>query len=234
MSYWERISKSDEWYTPKYIFDALQCEFDVDVAAPIDRTYCHVPAKEFITENSLTKSWKGFIWMNAPFGKRNGLEPWLTKISKHHNGIALVPDRTSAPWWQTAAKQSDALLFINHKVKFIKPDGSIGASPSAGTVLLAYGRVAVNSLATAEKNMLGILFKKFSENRYRMNAELPLFCEPPSNYNLTRISEDKRSDLQLPRTCYLSQTSTRRFSGSRTLSSVCVGNSISVLDPITI
>lgn len=185
MSYWERISKSDEWYTPKYIFDALQCEFDMDVAAPIDRTYCHVPAKEFIVEDSLTKDWKGFIWMNPPFGKRNGLEPWLRKISRHRHGVALVPDRTSAPWWQSAANESDALLFINHKVKFIRPNGTVGGSPSAGTVLLAYGQVAVNSLVTAEQNKLGILFKKFGNNGYRMRSEFGLFREPISNYNIT-------------------------------------------------
>lgn len=30
----EAAGKSDEWYTPKYIFDALNTWFDLDVAAP--------------------------------------------------------------------------------------------------------------------------------------------------------------------------------------------------------
>jgi len=33
MSHWEAAGKSSEWYTPKYIFDALGCTFDLDVAA---------------------------------------------------------------------------------------------------------------------------------------------------------------------------------------------------------
>ena len=37
MGVWESPGKSDEWYTPAYIFDALGAVFDLDVAAP-DRT----------------------------------------------------------------------------------------------------------------------------------------------------------------------------------------------------
>ena len=34
MGHWEGVGKSDEWYTPKYIFDALGVIFDLDVARP--------------------------------------------------------------------------------------------------------------------------------------------------------------------------------------------------------
>ncbi len=34
MSHWEASGESNEWYTPKYIFDALGTRFDLDVAAP--------------------------------------------------------------------------------------------------------------------------------------------------------------------------------------------------------
>jgi hypothetical protein len=33
MSHWETEGASDEWFTPAYIFEALGCVFDVDVAA---------------------------------------------------------------------------------------------------------------------------------------------------------------------------------------------------------
>lgn len=48
----ESAGMSDEWYTPKYIFDALGCKFNMDVSAPVDRTHCHVPANIFITKNA--------------------------------------------------------------------------------------------------------------------------------------------------------------------------------------
>jgi hypothetical protein len=138
VSAWEAIGKSDEWYTPKYIFDALGCTFDLDVAGP-GWGKCHVPADCAIPAASLNLRWNGFIWMNPPFGGRNGLEPWLDKFFEHGNGIALVPDRTSAPWFQKAAKRANALLFVSPKVKFERPDGSVGKSPGCGTVLMSAG-----------------------------------------------------------------------------------------------
>src|SRR5882757_9138069 len=99
------IGATDEWYTPPHVFSALGCEFSVDVASPGAEVTHWIPARRFIKAGSLERDWTdfGFIWMNAPFGGRNGLVPWLNKFIKHGNGIALVPDRTSAPWWQEFA-----------------------------------------------------------------------------------------------------------------------------------
>jgi len=145
MFHWEGIGKSDEWYTPKYIFDALGCEFDLDVAHPKQATY--VPTKNYYTENSLEKEWKGFIWMNPPFGKRKGIEPWLNKFLSHGNGISLTPDRTSAKWFQTYAPKMDAILFIGPRVKFIQPNGLASKAPSnVGTALLGLGNKAKEAL----------------------------------------------------------------------------------------
>lgn len=158
MSAWEDIGISDEWYTPKYIFDSFgSIMFDQDVAAPTNRVYCHVPAKEFITKASLDAEWTGFVWCNPPFGKRNGIVPWLDKMYEHGNGIALTPDRSSAPWWQTAIRQADCALLVNGKIKFIKPDGSIGKQPGTGTTLFGYGAMACQVLENAELNKLGVL-----------------------------------------------------------------------------
>lgn len=35
MAAYEAYGKSDEWYTPRYIFDAIGIRFDLDVAAPV-------------------------------------------------------------------------------------------------------------------------------------------------------------------------------------------------------
>lgn len=160
MGHHEAIGKSNEWYTPEYIFDALECRFDLDVAAPIDRTYCCVPANDFITSNSLNSDWEGFVWMNPPFGGRNAKTPWLDKIHKHGKGIALTPDRTSAPWWQKASRECDAMLFVNGKIKFRLPGGSYGKQPGNGTTLFAYGYNAKLALLKAEENGLGICLVK--------------------------------------------------------------------------
>jgi len=157
MSAWEAIGKSDEWYTPRYIFDALGCHFDMDVAHPAGQT-THVPCDEIITTDSLSKEWRGFVWMNPPFGGRNGLVPWLDKFFRHGNGIALTPDRTSAPWWQDAARRADVVFFIHGKIKFERPDGSIGRQPGNGTTLFGCGDRAAEALRNAQRNGLGIAF----------------------------------------------------------------------------
>ena len=149
MNAWEPcVGASDEWYTPAYIFDALGAVFDLDVAAP-PQGGPHVPARNWICERSLDIPWRGFVWMNAPFGGRNGLAPWLNKFFAHGHGIALTPDRTSAPWWQDAAHRADAVLFVAPKVKFERPDGSVGKSPGTGTTLFAAGDKAVTILLRA-------------------------------------------------------------------------------------
>ena len=147
MGYWEATGKTDEWYTPKYVFDALDCTFDLDVAHPTHATF--VPADMVLTERGLERDWTGFVWMNPPFGGRNGIVPWLEKFFDHGNGIALVPDRTSAPWFQKFAPMADAILFMSPKIKFIGADGKEGASPSTGTALFAKGERALAAFANA-------------------------------------------------------------------------------------
>lgn len=158
MGYWETAGASDEWYTPAYIFDALGVTFDLDVAnGAIDGA--HVPCHASIGSDSLSRPWHGFVWMNPPFGGRNGLVPWLDKFFVHGNGIALTPDRTSADWWQDAAERADAVLFMRGKVKFERSDGSVGKSPANGTTLFAAGARGVGALRRAAPT-LGILMER--------------------------------------------------------------------------
>jgi len=152
----EKIGKSDEWYTPKYIFDALNTTFDLDVASPKQKT--HVPAINFITENSLETEWNGFVWCNPPFGGRNGILPWAEKFIDHRNGLMLTPDRTSCPWWQYLASNCEYVLFVKGKIKFQKPDGTTGNSPANGTTIFSLGGKGLHSLLNAEKSGLGCLY----------------------------------------------------------------------------
>lgn len=155
MSAWEAPGASDEWFTPAYVFEALGVRFDCDVASPRGMT-TYVPADRFIERNSLSTDWTGFVWMNPPFGGRNGLEPWLDRFFDHGNGIALTPDRTSTPWFRKAWARADMVLFTP-KIQFIRPDGTRGKSPSNGTALFAKGGKAVGALTNAACEGLGII-----------------------------------------------------------------------------
>jgi hypothetical protein len=153
----ETLGKSDEWYTPRYLFDAMGVKFDLDVT-PARLGQSFVPAHKFLKGDGLIEEWEGFVWMNPPFGARNGLEPWLNRFLQHGNGVALTPDRTSSPWWQAAAKKSDAIIFMAPKVKFHMPSGEVGASPANGTTLFAKGWQGIEALKSAKH--LGILMSE--------------------------------------------------------------------------
>ncbi|AUQ74737.1 DNA N-6-adenine-methyltransferase [Phaeobacter piscinae] len=148
MASYEKQGESDEWYTPAYIFEALGVMFNLDVACPPEGPR-HVPANSFYSEKSLEREWTGFVWMNPPFGHQSTKRLWLRKFFEHGNGIALLPDRTSAPWWQEFAPLADAVLFVSPKVKFERPDGSIGEQPGTGTTLFAAGAKGAAALLRA-------------------------------------------------------------------------------------
>ncbi|RYG88590.1 MAG: hypothetical protein EON59_04075, partial [Alphaproteobacteria bacterium] len=149
------LGQSNEWYTPASVFDALGCRFDLDVAAPTDGPL-HVPTSRWISRDSLSLDWTGFVWMNPPFGGRNGLAPWLDKFFAHGNGIALTPDRTSAPWFQDAWKRADMVMFTR-KTPFLLPNGTKAGSPAFGTTLWAVGEQGVAALRRAHSVGFGQL-----------------------------------------------------------------------------
>jgi hypothetical protein len=156
----QSVGASSDWRTPAYIFEALGCEFDVDVASPGAELTPWIPARSFITHNSLNVPWEGFKWMNAPFGGRNGLEPWLEKFFESSGGgVALVPDRTSAPWWQRYAPRADLILFVAPKIKFLDVNGTPGKWPAQGTCLLAKGERGCAALVRAAECGLGVLMR---------------------------------------------------------------------------
>ena len=142
------VGKSSEWYTPPDIFDALGLMFDLDPCSPGPDHW--VPARKVFTEadDGLAQPWPpgALIWMNPPFGGRNGQVPWLRKFIAHGNGAGLVAARTSAGWFHDWMPRMHVLLFPKGKTKFIRPDGSIGTSPGTGVVFFGMGDVACDAL----------------------------------------------------------------------------------------
>jgi len=157
----QSVGKTDEWFTPPSVFEALDTHFDMDVAHPGYDIVNWVPATWLLTkkEDGLVHPWTGFVWMNPPFGPRNGITPWLEKFVQHGNGIALTPDRTSAPWFQEFVWGVDLILFVSPKIRFIDRNGNPGKSPAQGTALCALGELGCQSLRNAQVNGLGIVLE---------------------------------------------------------------------------
>lgn len=159
MADYEKQGGSVEYYTPKYIFEGLNVNFDLDVCSPLDRTFISTPALDFISENSLEQEWKGFIWMNPPYASEKNKIKWIEKFIEHANGVALMPDRTSASWWQLFAKNADCFVFVNDKIKFITENGSTAKSPGNGSTLFALGNKGRQALINFEQAGLGSIYK---------------------------------------------------------------------------
>ena len=122
------IGATDDWYTPPDIFDALGLMFDLDPCSPGPTHW--VPARKIYTkeDDGWVQPWSGTVFMNPPFGRRNGHVPWLRRFVEHGDGIAIVRAYTSSAWFQQWAVKAQTMCFPRGKTKFIRPDGSIGRS----------------------------------------------------------------------------------------------------------
>lgn len=148
------IGASDDWYTPPEIFDALGLTFDLDPCSPGEGHW--VPARSVLTkeQDGLSRKWAGCVFMNPPFGGRNGHVPWLARFFDHANGVAIVRAYTSSGWWHEHMHRAEAILFPKGKTKFIRPDGSVGGSPGHGVVLIGMGEQACAALHRSDLGMV--------------------------------------------------------------------------------
>lgn len=64
----------NEWYKPKWVFDGLNMEFDIDVCSPAGGTGI-VPARKFysIKDDGLTSAWGGGGLDESSLFKANAL-----------------------------------------------------------------------------------------------------------------------------------------------------------------
>lgn len=151
---------NDEWYTPRWIFDAAGLVFDMDVCAPVAPEFRTCPARRYLTvlDDGLTTPWDGLVWMNPPYSSP---APWVDRFIEHPAGLALLPAANS-PWRGRYLKAADgvALLSIatkqragslaNHSTGFGRPDGSQVSYPCA-LILAARGERAVGVLESVAR-----------------------------------------------------------------------------------
>jgi hypothetical protein len=139
-------NKSVDWYTPKWIFDRLGIEFDLDPCQP-EQGIEWIPAKKrySIVDDGLAQTWQGRVWLNPPYGKHT--PAWMDKMHNHRNGIALVFARTDCAWFHNSVAKADAILFLKGRIKFVDGLGVTGGSGAGcGSMLIAWGGDNVRAL----------------------------------------------------------------------------------------
>jgi hypothetical protein len=138
---------SDEWYTPKELFDQLNINFDLDVASPIDNN-SRVPAsrKYTIEDDGLVLPWEGRVWMNPPYSKPS---PWVSKWLEHGNGLALLPMAKSR-WFNDLMQTEANFVLLPSTFKFDSPEGK-KLSLMMGSTLWALGDENIETIAKLGK-----------------------------------------------------------------------------------
>ena len=116
-------SESEEYETPKEIFEPLQKEFNLqlDVCASSSN---HKLDNYFTKEDdALTKDWHkhGNFWMNPPFGRQ--LKKWVQKgyeeSQKGVIGVSILPVRSNTLWWHKYIIDTKAeVRFLKGEIKF--------------------------------------------------------------------------------------------------------------------
>jgi len=142
----DKNNVTHDWWTPKYIFDALGLTFDMDVAGPKGGVPW-LPAKRTLTidDDGLFVPWEGAVWCNPPYGKETG--KWLERLHNHNNGIALVFARTDCRWFHDYCAKADAILFLQGRIAFVDATNVTGGGGAgAGSMLVAWGAVAKAAL----------------------------------------------------------------------------------------
>ena len=137
---------TDDYYTPKWIFDALGVEFDIDVACPPGGPP-YTPCKRFYTQedDGLVSAWEGLIWMNPPYSKP---APWVERFLEHGNGIALLPYAKSK-WLESLWENEYTRLIYVRAIKFERSDSKLNGQAPFSLGLWAIGETAVNALLNA-------------------------------------------------------------------------------------
>lgn len=129
----------DTLQTPNYLIEALGL-FDLDPCAGENTKIGSVNWWIGRGENGLQNDWgQLFAYCNPPFSEK---EIWIEKMLTHNNGILILPERGSAPWFGPLAERLGCYFVMGKKINFIGGP----SSNNIGSVLFPFGAEAVHRI----------------------------------------------------------------------------------------
>lgn len=166
---------NDTLQTPEYLWKAL-APFDLD---PCAGEHTNIAKDNWWIErgeDGLERKWNGFVWCNPPFSQK---ELWIEKMKIHKNGIMILPERGSAPWFGPLAEYVGLHFVMGKKVNFIGGP----SSNNVGSVLFPFGKLAIKRIE--ESGLPGhfneVMFFISREYSELITKRRNLFCEEFNN-----------------------------------------------------
>ena len=129
------MEKNDILETPKWVYESLGY-FDIDPCAGAKTTIANTNYRICKGSDGLNLPWFGFVWCNPPFSQK---AIWANKMIEHGNGILILPERGSAPWFGPLAQKSGTYFVMGKKINFLGGP----SSNNLGSVLFLFGKEAV-------------------------------------------------------------------------------------------
>lgn len=131
-------SDSNEWYTPKYIYDELNNEFGftLDPCCTPESAKC----EKFYTQETdgLAQDWTGErVFMNPPYGREIG--KWVKKaVESDALVVMLIPARTDTRYFHDYIYHNPKceIRFIKGRIKFETPTGVKDAAPFPSMIVV--------------------------------------------------------------------------------------------------
>lgn len=136
-------SGNNEWYTPPYVLDIARdflgdIEFD---PASCEVAQANVRAARWSDDSLDGPDWEAdTIWMNPPYA-RALLPRFVNKFirARFRRACVLVNATTDTLAAQALMARADAILFFNHRIKFLDRTGRPAQTPTQGQMMLFYG-----------------------------------------------------------------------------------------------
>lgn len=135
------LKKNDCLQTPRWVYSKLG-KIDLDPCAGPGTSIADTNWAIERGEDGLSIEWFGFVYCNPPFSQK---ELWIEKMTQHGNGILLLPERGSTPWFGPLAQLAGRYWVMGKKIDF---EGGPSSNP-LGSVLFLFGADAVNRVITS-------------------------------------------------------------------------------------
>ncbi len=150
-------SASNEWQTPRWLFDRLNAEFqfDLDCAATTANALCvkHYTAEMDALKQDWSKDSQSAGWLNPPYGRLIGkFVPYAyeqTLRAPELTVVMLIPARVDTKWWHSSCAHGEVRFikgrigFINTTLPSYRADGDFKVSPAPfPSAIVVFGKKA--------------------------------------------------------------------------------------------